>query len=887
MGSSTIYTSLNVPTVITSPSVNCLQWSEDGQAFFTSKSAVYIMTPEHGINFDVDSVLKSSVDEDTDENPLSGWFRTMIAIDKTDACRWTDYSQDWSATSLGSMDISVWAITLSPSQLTPDAGCILAILSSNMDLTLWIAGKNALKGEWKKITCVTTMLLDHFMKDTSLSATANTIAAQVLCIDWSSQPNFALSPAAGLDHSFLVCGNRAGTLLFIRHTDGSKDKISLQYKLTVTDRWVLQVAFSKWILVRPLTCIALVAYSTPDGTIGFVRVTQTLQQTAKQTPFALPFTMSTAFEQLETKVLDTRKGALTALKWVDVPGRLPILAYTRPGTVHIWSPSDPSPFSISHPTSTTTLYHPPWLGVQTLTLKTPKQLSIDSSPLHQSTGMQYISARDALVLCLVDGSFHVVYGVAGVACSVPILDYENVAATGVRTTNVSTAAVAVDDRPRSLKSESISTTARGVFVRIERAAAVSNSNSAGVGGGAGTFADAMRTSGMVFYDGGLGTVMWIHEPTRPADLSYKHDAKHNSILTVTRLWDGEDSDENVLGALQRVLSDSQLGPAPLHHLRPIFFHLRQRARLARLHDRLLEILEIGDNEGGTEQPHQNTTNAYQDPMNIHLDLRNSLKRHLFGDEQLMRLRMKLSLTDFAWKLSSLDTIKQSQYGAIAQRLLARISHQNLIVVIQHLIGIINVIGRVSSGGRAVAPNIPFILRLILQSSLPSSSPPPLSSSSPPSPEDLSLIAEGQKLLKAVNGILPQGHTNNHLNLSEICPACGVEVPFQNIINAACENGHRWSRCSITTFILSTAHVRTCIGCTRKAFLPPLSESREDGEDSEQGGGEHAEHQGQEKNLFPKHSSLLPRAVSESWFVEELLEAVHRCLFCGNAFVSVL
>ncbi|KAJ3807069.1 transcription factor IIIC subunit delta N-term-domain-containing protein [Lentinula aff. lateritia] len=794
MGSSTIYTSLNVPTVITSPSVNCLQWSEDGQAFFTSKSAVYIMTPEHGINFDLDSVLKSSVDEDTDDNPLLGWFRTMIAIDKTDACRWTDYSQDWSATSLGSMDISVWAITLSPSQLTPDAGCILAILSSNMDLTLWIAGKNAVKGEWKKIACVTTMLLDHFMKDTSLSATANTIAAQ---------PNFALSPAPGLDNSFLVCGNRAGTLLFIRFVYTSFNKISLEYKLTVTDRWILQVAFSKWILVQPLTCIALVAYSTPDGTIGFVRVTQTLRQTAKQTPFALPFTMSTAFEQLETKVLDTRKGALTALKWVDLPGR-----------------------------------------VQTLTLETPKQFSIDSSSLHQSTGMQYISARDALVLCLVDGSFHVVYGIAGVACM---------------------AAVAVDDRPRFFTSESLSTTARGVFVRIERAAAASNSNSAGVGGGAGTFADAMRTSGMVCYDGGLGTVMWIHEPTRPADLSYKHDAKHNSILTVTRLWDGEDSDENVLGALRRVLNRSvltEIGPAPLHHLRPIFFYLRQRTRLARLHDRLLEILEIGDNEGGTEQPHQNTTNAHQDPMNIHLDLRNSLKRHLFGDEQLMRLRMKLSLTDFAWKLLSLDTIKQSQYGAIAQRLLAQISHQNLKVVIQHLIGVISVTGRVT-------PNIPFILRLILQSSLPSSSPSSISSSSPPSPEDLSLIAEGQKLLEAVNRVLPQGHTNNYLSLSETCPACGVQVPFQNIINAACENGHTWSRCSITTFILSTAHVRTCIGCMRKAFWPPALE----------------EFRGQEKNLFTKHSS--PHVVSESWFVEELLEAVHRCLFCGNAFVSVL
>lgn len=27
--------------------------------------------------------------------------------------------------------------------------------------------------------------------------------------------------------------------------------------------------------------------------------------------------------------------------------------------------------------------------------------------------------------------------------------------------------------------------------------------------------------------------------------------------------------------------------------------------------------------------------------------------------------------------------------------------------------------------------------------------------------------------------------------------------------------------------------------------------------------------------------------ARGWVVEELLEAVHRCLFCGNSFVSVL
>ena len=65
-----------------------------------------------------------------------------------------------------------------------------------------------------------------------------------------------------------------------------------------------------------------------------------------------------------------------------------------------------------------------------------------------------------------------------------------------------------------------------------------------------------------------------------------------------------------------------------------------------------------------------------------------------------------------------------------------------------------------------------------------------------------------------------------------------------------------ARCSVTTFILSTPWVRTCVGCSRKAFLPPSA-----------------------------HKEL--PTIAQVWIVEELLEAVHRCLFCNNGFVSIL
>jgi len=71
-----------------------------------------------------------------------------------------------------------------------------------------------------------------------------------------------------------------------------------------------------------------------------------------------------------------------------------------------------------------------------------------------------------------------------------------------------------------------------------------------------------------------------------------------------------------------------------------------------------------------------------------------------------------------------------------------------------------------------------------------------------------------------------------------------------------------ARCSITTFILSTPWVRTCIGCSRKAFLP-LS-----------------------MRTSPEQPSWLPM-LARGWVVEELLEAVRRCLYCNNTFVRVL
>lgn len=131
------------------------------------------------------------------------------------------------------------------------------------------------------------------------------------------------------------------------------------------------------------------------------------------------------------------------------------------------------------------------------------------------------------------------------------------------------------------------------------------------------------------------------------------------------------------------------------------------------------------------------------------------------------------------------------------------------------------------------------------------------------------------------------------NLEERCPACSTPIPLADLITATCPNGHIWGtpcpffipaaakfsrstdsdsahvffrvvRCSITSVILSTPMLRTCVGCTRKALLPPT----------------------QTLNSASGRPQMLPEA-SRCWVAEELLAACPRCLFCGNAFTRIL
>ena len=94
-----------------------------------------------------------------------------------------------------------------------------------------------------------------------------------------------------------------------------------------------------------------------------------------------------------------------------------------------------------------------------------------------------------------------------------------------------------------------------------------------------------------------------------------------------------------------------LGTAPMHTLRPILFRLVQDGVLPRVHSQLLQALQGTAAEGSLEflAPHL----CLDSSISPYASFRENIVRQLFGNNTLLRLRLKLAITDFCWVRSSL------------------------------------------------------------------------------------------------------------------------------------------------------------------------------------------------------------------------------------------
>ncbi|KAJ6616962.1 transcription factor IIIC subunit delta N-term-domain-containing protein [Mycena sp. CBHHK59/15] len=771
--SSPIYSALNIPTVTTRPSPSCLQWSGDGQVFFLTKGSVYILTPDRGIH--------STTAHLAADGAHVKWFTTMIDFNPRDIHNWPADSQEWSAVSLGSMDVGLRAISCSPSNLTETGGCIAAVLTTNMDLSLWRTAKNGIKGEWVKL-CEATPQIVAAACASHTTAAQQTLRAQMTCILWSGQADFAtVGPVPCVDSSLLVTGTRAGTLMFFRFRSSTLEHVAT---LEVSEKWITHLALSPWTVVEQGKCDAceiFLAYGAADGSVGLVKVVQVLRSTSPPSAFCPEYDLAARFEKFDKSVFESDNSGITALSWILPPpanGRQMVLVRTTPGIVSLWS------------TESSALG---WAGRRSILLST-QNCSLGSSSLQPVSGLHYAKAEDVLLVSLFDGSIH------AIRC------------------------VTTDPRlaqsQDSICSQTLSTVARSTFVRTEKERVTKQVMN--------------RLSGMIQYDGPV--VVWVQESAQPFDFNYKYDTLHESTFigkrssllhTAARLWNHSTHDA-FLDELRDVLNTAKAssGNTPFHILRPIFLRLPD---VLELHLRILGLLLI-DIDRCPPSPVLPPWVDGAGPR-LRLALRNSLKRHLFGCNVLLALRLRLYVADFC---------RANEFGEVAHRLLRAISCLILQILCRHLSAVVICLQE---------DDIPFVIRIALQSSLPGAPP--------------EIRSQAESLMDAVCSTQPfiSREIAVQQAMEEQCPACGLSVCLGGESEASCANGHTWGRCSVTSFVLSTPMLRTCMGCSRKAFLPLSCRSN-------------------------PASSWLPKP-AQSWVVEEFLEAASRCLFCGNNFVSFL
>jgi len=374
-----------------------------------------------------------------------------------------------------------------------------------LELSLWCSVKNQLAGQWIKLQDAISFLqsLAAIRTDSRLQQTLQT---QVVCSSWSRQPDLGGVPACICDGSLLAIGNRAGSILLLKYTSGSRPNQYLEHVQTidVSQQWITHLAWLPWTRTGEKECFAILAYSTSDGTLGLIRVTRAYGVEPRGSEFGPGLVLSTNVSHALWSNCEAEDRIVTGLSFIEPQNMKPVVVVFRAGVVQLWA---------DECEGTT------WKGLRPFSLHR-QDISSGSSILYPPSGLVYSPEDDSLVLSLTDGSFHVIYDISSAPTATPPVD---------------------PTKQPGLSSSDLSSMSRRVFIRAE--------------GGAIHHTEMNRINGMVSF-GGFPVVSWAHERSKLSDFSYKHEARHISTLVVTQIH-AEDGDGVVLEILTDIISTAE------------------------------------------------------------------------------------------------------------------------------------------------------------------------------------------------------------------------------------------------------------------------------------------------------------------------------------------
>ncbi|KAJ9105888.1 hypothetical protein QFC20_004223 [Naganishia adeliensis] len=280
-------------------------WNMTGQVAFAEGNSITILTPFTPPPAAVAKIVNKSrppppataivVHEETEEAPtippefdrIPCWKGRFAVETRREPSLNAEVTQllfelDEANMLFGPKDPGVKALAWSPKGLAPLGGCMLAVLETNLNLTIRSTDKDYIQGAWIDTCNLTheTYKLSAPSSET-LESEKSTVPGSNLhrarellfqCISWSNAPILPSPWGARPHDSLLAIGSRSGTLAFWQYN--AHRQWTKVWSRVVADQWITHATWSEWVTTGTdaLESTNKLAFACTDGSVYTIQV---------------------------------------------------------------------------------------------------------------------------------------------------------------------------------------------------------------------------------------------------------------------------------------------------------------------------------------------------------------------------------------------------------------------------------------------------------------------------------------------------------------------------------------------------------------------------------------------------------------------------------------
>ncbi|OWZ68960.1 general transcription factor 3C polypeptide 4 [Cryptococcus neoformans Bt63] len=314
------------------------------------------------------------------------WWSTTINVEINEEREWLygwgDVSDNYlTMVETDSKGATVRQATWSPSGLSNLGSCLLVILTTSLQVSVYAPVENPLTQRWVEIADLTMLTKELLPPKEILNGLSpqGMLEMRASSISWST--SLPLSSMLGVDGSVLAVSDRIGKLAL--WTYGHQKRFQRLASLSIGSpaNWIADISWSDWTVMGD-TCEAILALIFTDGSVQLLKI----QQHAKQKPDSLSEWNCTIGEPINVDGSDHRP--VTAVKWVK-----DVLVWTKAGSVHMFAGDESQSVS--------------WKGVRNLRLERVGDWA-NANGLSACVGIHLINSS-ALMITLSSLTTHFVY----------------------------------------------------------------------------------------------------------------------------------------------------------------------------------------------------------------------------------------------------------------------------------------------------------------------------------------------------------------------------------------------------------------------------------------------------------------------------------------------